>query len=97
VDLGERVVVGQPAQPLLHQLAGGDVDDLDDQMQRPAVPVAGQGRGQRHPDRVAVGVEQSLVDLVLVDLARDQLAGVLAIGTGVLGMHEINQAAGQQI
>ena len=70
----ERVVVGEAEQLLLELLAGRDVLELGDVVQRLALAVAHERHREDRRDGLAGGVEVALLDLVGGDLAVLQAA-----------------------
>ncbi len=86
---GERVVLGQVAQALLHQPPFGDVLDLGDQVQRLALQVAHQRNRERGGDDVPLGVEEALFDLVVADLPHQQALDVLHVHRQVVGVGDL--------
>ena len=66
--VGQGIVDGGVGHQLAHGPPLGDVLDLADGVEGVAVGVPDEAGVQRGPDRVTVGVEVALLDLVVVDL-----------------------------
>ena len=97
VQAGERVVLGEVAQALLHHLALGDVLDLGDEVQRAALAVAYERDGEHRRDDVPAGVEVAALHLVVADLSGEQLADVLDVGGEVVGVGDVLERLGEQL
>ena len=94
---GELVqVVGIAPEVFLGLLAGGDVLDLPDEVDRLAGGIANDGHAQKPPDDRPVGPEITLLELEALDLPVENARHELEIGVEVVGMgHSLKAELGQ--
>jgi hypothetical protein len=93
----ERVVLGLVAQLLLQLAALGEVLDLADEVERPAVFVGRERDRQQRPDHAPVGVDVALVHLVGRAAAGEHVVDQREVRVEVVGVREVLEREPQQL
>ena len=87
-------MIDEVLQTPLELLALGDVLHLRDEVQRPALVVADERDAQQHPDRVAPGVPEPLLDLIRRDAPVEQLQILRRVDVGIVRIRQVAKRAG---